>query len=226
MKQLFYKELKLCLPVQVPLFFLFAAMLFIPAYPYLVAGYFTCNSIYFMFNQSVGNNDLLFTALLPVSKAQVVKARVRFVVAIEMIMFLLFIPLCYANHLLVPRNPAGTDGSLTFLAAALVLFTIFNGTFLPGFYRNEHKMDKLFLISLIAVFGWIILWEGFMITAGAAERLVPFFAWVETHLDCWPATSEAWTAQLVALGVGILVYVVGNILITRRAVAVFERVDL
>ena len=87
-------------------------------------------------------------------------------------------------------------------------------------------MDKLFLISLIAVFGWIILWEGFMITAGAAERLVPFFAWVETHLDCWPATSEAWTAQLVALGVGILVYVVGNILITRRAVAVFERVDL
>ena len=65
-----------------------------------------------------------------------------------------------------------------------------------------------------------------MITAGAAERLVPFFAWVETHLDCWPATGEAWTAQLVALGVGILVYVVGNILITRRAVAVFERVDL
>ena len=37
MKQLFYKELKLCLPLQVPLFFLFAAMLFIPAYPYLVA---------------------------------------------------------------------------------------------------------------------------------------------------------------------------------------------
>ena len=227
MKQLFYKELKLCLPVQVPLFFLFAAMLLIPSYPYLVACFFTCNSIYYMFNQSVGNNDLLFTALLPVSKAQVVKARVRFVVAIEMIMFLLLIPMIFVNHKLVPQgNPAGTDGSLTFLAAALVLFTIFNGTFLPGFYKNEQKMDKLFLLSLVAVFGWIILWEGFMITAGAAERLVPFFAWVETHLDCWPATGEAWTAQLVALGVGILVYVVGNILITRRAVGIFERVDL
>ena len=109
---------------------------------------------------------------------------------------------------------------------ALPIFTIFNGTFLPGFYKNEQKMDKLFLLSLVAVFGWIILWEGFMITAGAAERLVPFFAWVETHLDCWPATGEAWTVQLIALAIGALVYVVGNILITRRAVAVFERVDL
>ena len=36
MKHLFYKELKLCLPLQVPLFFLFVAMLLIPAYPYLV----------------------------------------------------------------------------------------------------------------------------------------------------------------------------------------------
>ena len=226
MKQLLYKEYKLCLVSMVPIFYLFALMLLIPNYPYLVAAFFTCNSIFFLFKQSVVNGDLLFTTLLPVAKGDVVRARVRFVVIIQMIMFLLFIPLCYANHLLVPRNPAGTAGSLTFLAAALVLFTIFNGTFLPGFYRNEHKMDKLFLISLIAVFGWIILWEGFMITAGAAERLVPFFAWVETHLDCWPATGEAWTAQLVALAVGALVYVVGNILITRRAVAVFERVDL
>ena len=48
MKHLFYKELKLCLPLQVPLFFLFAAMLFIPSYPYLVACFFTCNSIFYM----------------------------------------------------------------------------------------------------------------------------------------------------------------------------------
>ena len=170
MKQLLYKEYKLCLVSMVPIFYLFALMLLIPNYPYLVAAFFTCNSVFFLFKQSVVNGDLLFTTLLPVAKGDVVRARVRFVVIIQMIMFLLFIPLCYANHLLVPRNPAGTDGSLTFLAAALVLFTIFNGTFLPGFYRNEHKMDKLFLISLIAVFGWIILWEGCMITAGAAER--------------------------------------------------------
>ena len=227
MKQLFYKELKLCLPVQVPLFFLFAAMLFIPAYPYLVAGYFTCNSIYYMFNQSVGNNDLLFTALLPVSKAQVVKARVRFVVAIEMIMFLLLIPMIFVNHKLVPQgNPAGTDGSLTFLAAALVLFTVFNAVFIPAFYRDETKSGKNFLISTIAVFVWIILWEGFMITASAAKGSVPFFAWVAENLDAFPATATAWRTQFATLAISALVYGVGTWLVSRKAVRIFERVDL
>ena len=227
MKQLFYKELKLCLPVQVPLFFLFAAMLFIPAYPYLVAGYFTCNSIYYMFNQSVGNNDLLFTALLPVSKAQVVKARVRFVVAIEMIMFLLLIPMIFVNHKLVPQgNPAGTDGSLTFLAAALVLFTVFNAVFIPAFYRDETKSGKNFLISTIAVFVWIILWEGFMITAAAAKDALPFFSWAAENLDAFPATAQAWRTQLIALAVGALIYGLGTYLVSWKAVGIFERVDL
>ena len=227
MKQLFYKELKLCLPLQVPLFFLFAAMLFIPAYPYLVACYFTCNSIFYMFNQSVGNNDLLFTALLPVPKAQVVKARVRFVVAIQMVMFLLLIPMIFVNHALAPQgNPAGTDGSLTFLAAALVLFTIFNAVFIPAFYRDETRSGKNFLVSTIAVFVWIILWEGFMITAAAAKDAVPFFRWVAENLDAFPAAAGAWRTQLVALGVGMLIYGMGTCLVTGKAVRIFEQVDL
>ena len=227
MKQLFYKELKLCLPLQVPLFFLFAAMLFIPAYPYLVACFFTCNSIYYMFNQSVGNNDLLFTALLPVPKEQVVKARVRFVVAIQLVMFLLLVPMIFVNHKLVPQgNPAGTDGSLTFLAATLVLFTVFNAAFIPAFYRDETKSGKNFLISTIAVFVWIIPWEGFMITASAAKGSVPFFRWVAENLDAFPATDAAWRTQFIVLAVGILIYGVGNWLVSRKAVRIFEWVDL
>ena len=227
MKQLFYKELKLCLPLQVPLFFLFAAMLFIPAYPYLVACFFTCNSIFYMFNQSVGNNDLLFTALLPVPKAQVVKARVRFVVAIQMVMFLLLIPMIFVNHALAPQgNPAGTDGSLTLLAASLVLFTVFNAVFIPAFYRDETRSGKNFLVSTIAVFVWIILWEGFMITAAAAKDAVPFFRWVAENLDAFPAAAGAWRTQFAALAIGALVYGVGTWLVSRKAVRIFERVDL
>ncbi len=227
MKQLLYKEYKLCLVSMVPLFYLFALMLLIPNYPYLVATFFTCNSIFFLFKQSVVNGDLLFTTLLPVSKADVVKARVRFVVIIQMIMFLLLIPMILLNHKLYPAgNPAGTDGSLTLLAAALVLFTIFNGVYIPAFYTDETKTDKLFLISLIAVFGWIFLWEGIMITAGAAKTAVPFFAWVESHLDCYPLTDGAWAAQLVALAIGALLYGVGTLLTTRRAIRNFEGKDL
>ena len=227
MKQLLYKERKLCLPLQVPLFFLFAAMLLIPAYPYLVACFFTCNSIFYLFNQSAGNNDLLFTALLPVSKAQVVKARVRFTVMIEMIMFLLLVPMIFVNHRLNPQgNPAGTDGSLTFLAAVLVLFTVFNAVFIPAFYRDETKSGKNFLVSTVSVFVWIILWEGFMITAAAAKDAVPFFRWAAENLDAFPSTAEAWRTQLVALGVGALIYGLGTCLVSRRAVSIFEQADL
>ena len=227
MKQLLYKEYKLCLVSMVPIFYLFALMLLIPNYPYLVAAFFTCNSIFYLFKQSVVNGDLLFTALLPVPKADVVRARVRFVVIIQMIMFILFIPMILLNHKLFPAgNPAGTDGSLTLLAAALVVFSVFNWVFIPGFYKNEHKMDKLCLFSLIAVFGWIVLWEGFLIACGAAGHLVPFFAWVETHLDCYPMTDAAWRTQLVALLVGALIYGLGTVLITRRAIRNFEQVDL
>ncbi len=227
MKQLLYKELKLCLPLQVPLFFLFAAMLLIPSYPYLVACFFTCNSIYYLFNQSVGNNDLLFTALLPVSKKQVVQSRVRFTVMIQMVMFLLLVPMIFVNHRLVPQgNPAGTDGSLTFLAAALVLFTVFNAVFIPAFYRDETKSGKNFLISTIAVFVWIILWEGFMIAAGAARDSVPFLNWAAENLDAFPVTAEAWRTQFAALAIGAILYIAGTWLTARKAARIFERVDL
>ena len=227
MKQLFYKELKLCVPVQVPLFFLFALMLFIPGYPYLVATFFTCNSIFYMFNQSVANGDLLFSTLLPVSKADVVKARVLSVVTIEGIMFLLLVPMIFLNHRLAPTgNPAGTDGSLTLLAAALILFTVFNAVFIPAFYRDEHKAGRNFLISTLSVFGWIVLWEGFMITSAAARAQAPLFAWVAENLDRFPTTAGAWTVQIAALAVAALIYGAGTALACRRAVGIFERVDL
>ena len=227
MKALLRKDALLCLHPTCWLFLGLTAMLLIPSYPYLVACFFTCNSIYYMFNQSVGNNDLLFTAMLPVSKAQVVKARVRFVVAIEMIMFLLLVPMIFVNHRLNPQgNPAGTDGSLTFLAAVLVLFTVFNAVFIPAFYRDETKSGKNFLVSTVSVFVWIILWEGFMITAAAAKDAVPFFRWVAENLDAFPAAAGAWRTQLVALGVGMLIYGMGTCLVTGKAVRIFEQVDL
>ena len=227
MKHLFYKDMKLYLPVQVPLFFIFAAMVLIPAYPYLVACYFTCNSIFYMFSQSVTNNDLLFTALLPVSKAQAVRSRIRFVVVIQLIMFILLIPMILVSHRLNPQgNPAGTDGSITLLAGALVLFTVFNGTFIPSFYRDEHKLGKNFLCSTIAVFVWILLFEGFMIAASVARNQVPFMSWVADNLDAYPVSDKAWLVQLTALAIGALIYGTGTWATARKAVRIFERVDL
>lgn len=226
MKNLLYKEYRLCMVPMVPLFYLFALMLLIPNYPYQVAAFFTCNSIFYLLKQASLNGDMLFSAMLPVPKADVVRARVRFVVIIQLVMFLLLIPMILLNHRLYPQgNPAGVDGSATLLALVLVVFTVFNAICLPGFYRDEAKIDKLFLFSVIGVFGWIILSEGFMIVAGVAPQ-VPLFAWVEAHLDCYPTTDGAWAAQLIVLAVGALIYGLGTLLTTRRAVRCFEEKDL
>ena len=227
MKNLLYKEYKLCMVPMVPLFYLFALMLLIPSYPYQVAAFFTCNSIFYLLKQASLNGDMLFSAMLPVSKADVVRARVRFVMIVQLIMFLLMIPMILLNHRLYPQgNPAGTDGSATLLGFVLVVFTVFNAVCLPGFYRDEAKIDKLFLFGVLSVFGWVILSEGFMIVAGAAQKSVPLFAWVESHLDCYPVAGGAWAAQLVVLAACALIYGVGTVLTTQRAVRCLEGQDL
>ena len=42
----------------------------------------------------------------------------------------------------------------------------------------------------------------------------------------FPATAGAWRTQLIALAVGALIYGIGTCLVTRKAVRIFEQVDL
>ena len=44
--------------------------------------------------------------------------------------------------------------------------------------------------------------------------------------ETFPATDAAWRTQLVALAVGVLIYALGTCLVTRKAVRIFEQVDL
>ncbi len=227
MNRLLYKELRLCLTPQMPLFLAFALMLLIPNYPYLVAGFFVCNAVFFSFTQAVADNDLLFTVMLPVSKAEAVRGKLRFVVLYQLAALLLYVPMIFINHALHPAgNAAGTDAGLTLLAGMLAVFAVFNAAFLPRFYGAAHRFGRHFLYAAVAVFGFITLFEGFMIVCAAARSRLPLFEWVETHLDCFPASAEAWTVQLAALAAGAAVYAGLNALTCRRTVARFDRGDL
>jgi len=227
MNKLLYKECKLCLVPQIPLFFVFALMMLIPNYPCLVAAFFTCNSIFYSFSQALVDNDLLFSTLLPVSKADVVRGKLRFVVLIQLATLAVYVPVIFLRHAISPAgNAAGVDACFTLLAGALVLFALFNALFLPHFYRAPHRVGRHFLIVTLAIFGWIAVFEGFMIVCGAARDSLPFFAWVETHLDCFPATRDAWLAQLAALAAGAAIYAGANAWTRRRTIRAFEEQDL
>jgi len=231
MKALLNKELRLCLHPTVFIYLALVLMLLIPNYPYLVACFFLCNAVFFVFQSSRENGDPLYTAMLPVSKAQAVKARCLFVVLLQAAEILLMAGMCALSLVAMDgANAGGTDHSLSLLAFALILFAIFNLIFLPSFYKTGYKAGAAFLKGAIGVWIWIVLAEGTMI----ATRIItvekgldiPFFRFVADNIDCFPATQTAWTAQAILFGAALLIYILGTLLSVRLSVKRYERVDV
>lgn len=227
MSKLLYKNLKLCFIPLVAAFYAFALMLLIPNYLYSIPFFFTTNAIFYMFQRCVLNNDFLYTAFLPVSKRDAVKAMCLFVVIIELVMLAIYVPMIFLNRFAVSTpNKAGVDASVTLIALGFCVFALFNLIFLPSFYKTAYKAGKSFLASTIGVFCFIFIAEGFFVAANSLTDKVAFFNWVETRLDCWPSASEALTAQLASLAAGVVIYVVLTLISVKKSEKNFEMVDL
>ncbi len=230
MKALLNKEFKLCLHPAAFIYLSLVLMLLIPSYPYLVSCFFVCNGIFFCFQQARENGDAMYTAMLPVSKAQAVRARVLFVVIIEAIDIVLMAGMCAFALVAMPEtNGGGTDHGLSLLAFALVLFAIFNLIFLPSFYKTGYKAGSAFLKSAIGVWIWLMLVEGLMIATNAVMESgldIAFFRYLHENIDCMPKTASAWTVQAILFGAGLLLYVVCTLLAMKISIKRYEQVDV
>ncbi|MBR5948908.1 MAG: ABC-2 transporter permease [Clostridia bacterium] len=230
MKALLGKEFKLCVHPALFIYLALILMLLIPNYPYLVSCFFVCNGIFFCFQQARENGDAMYTAMLPVSKAQTVKARVWFVVIIEMIDLMLMAALCaFAIVSMPPVNAGGTDHSLSLIAFALVVFAIFNSIYLPSFYKTGYKAGTAFLKSAIGIWIWLMLCEGMMIASHSVMESgvdVAFFRFLHENVDCMPKTAQAWTVQLILFGAGLLIYAVCTLLACRISIKRYEKVSV
>lgn len=230
MKALLNKELKLCLHPTVFIYLGLVLMLLIPSYPYLVACFFLCNAIFFVFQSSRENGDAMYTAMLPVSKAQAVKARCLLVVLLQIIEIVLMAGLCAFSLVGMPeRNAGGTDHSLSLLAFALILFAIFNSIFLPSFYKTGYKAGVSFIKGAIGVWVWILLSDGMMIAENAVIESgvdVPFFRFLREYVDCFPKTKEAWIVQAILFGAALVLYAAASFLAVRRSVKRYEQIDV
>ena len=230
MKALLSKEFKLCVHPALFIYLALILMLLIPNYPYLVSCFFVCNGIFFCFQQARENGDAMYTAMLPVSKAQAVRARVLFVVIIEVIDLVLVAGMCAFSIVSMPhQNAGGTDHGLSLLAFALVLFAIFNLIFLPSFYKTGYKAGSAFLKSAIGVWIWLALVEGLMIASAAVADSganIPFFRFISENIDCMPATAKAWTVQGILFGAAAVVYAVCTALAARISVKRYDKVNV
>ena len=211
------KELKLSTSILTPLFLLFAFMAFIPRYPGLVGAFFICFGIFQSYQPARENNDILYSALLPVPKRDVVTAKYLAALFFELL-GLLLMALCVLIRLTALKNaPLYADSpllpaNLTYLGGALLIFTLFNTVFLGGFFKTAYKFGKPFILFIILCFAFITVLEilhhlpglGFLAAAEGAEL----------------------RRQLPLLLVCALLFAAGTFLSLRRAQRHFEEIDL
>lgn len=215
MNAMINKEFKLVMHPTNLMFFALSAMLLIPNYPYYVTFFYMTLGIFFACMSGRENNDVLFTANLPVRKKDVVKSRFVFIIIVEIVQVLIAVPFALIrNNFDMPGNQVGMDANIAFFGLAFIMIGIFNLIFFNGYYKNPDKIGKPFLISSIVMF----LYMGI---AEALDHVVPF---MQDKLDT--PDPKFLGIKIIVLFVGIAIYAMLTAVAYGKSVKKFTALDL
>ena len=157
MNALLKKEMRLSALLLTYLFIGFAFMTMLPGYPVLCSVFFINLGLFQSFQSAREANDIVFSALLPVAKRDVVRGKYQFSVMIELCGFALMAVLTLVrmtalSDAAVYRQNALMNANPFFLGCALVIFGVFNLIFLGGFFRTAYSLGKPFITYIIVNF--------------------------------------------------------------------------
>jgi hypothetical protein len=216
MKNLLIKEFKLAAHPMMYIFLSFGAMLLIPSYPYHVPFFYLTLGIFMCFMQGRENNDVLYTAALPVKKRDAVKARCVLIGSFELAMLIIAVPFAFISVRINPNgsNLAGIDANIALFGSVLIMFSIFNWIYITYFYKKAYKAGVAFILSCFAMAIYIVIAEGLVMA-------VPGIHEVMDSTD-----PDDLVKQLPVLGVGIAIFAGGLIGTYFKAAGEFEKVDL
>ncbi len=217
MNKLLKKEMKLSASILSYLFIAFGFMTVLPGYPILVGAFFVCLGIFQSFQYAREANDIVYSALLPVSKSDVVRSKYAFSVFIELCAFALMAVLTLLRMTVFKDAPIYRanvlmNANLVFLGFALLVFGLFNAAFIGGFFKTAYYYGKPFVWFIVVAFTVI----------GIAETLhhIPGFEAVNSF------GFENMALQLSALLAGAVLYVLITVLSIRRSIKKFSKIDL
>lgn len=147
MSALLKKEFSLALHPASALFVFFAAMVFIPNYPYEVMFFFSGLSAFFICLTGRENKDLHFSCVLPVEKRDVAAARVLFCMILQLAQIVLCVPFIAIKSAWINMpNLAGMEANAAFLGFGLMMLGGFNLIFFPLYFKNPNKVGKPFCV--------------------------------------------------------------------------------
>lgn len=217
MRDVLRKEMKLSASPLAYLFIAFGLMFFLPGYPVLCGAFFVTLGLFQSFQTAREANDIVFSALLPIAKKDVVKGKFLFVCFIELCALALMLAAVLVRMTLLSeaapyRTNALMNTNFFALAGALCIFALFNLIFVAGFFKTAYKLGRPFVIFIVAGF----------VTIGVFEAL--------HHVPGLGALNAFGTdflgLQLALFAGGLLLWALVTFLSYRLACRRFERIDL
>lgn len=217
MRDILLKECRLSASPLSFLFIPFGLMFFLPGYPVLCGVFFVTLGIFQSYQNAREANDMVFSALLPISKRDVVKGKYLFTCAVELCAMLLMATAAVVRMTVladstVYRSNALMNANLFALGMAFVGFGLFNLIFVGGFFRTAYKFAGPFVGYIIAVF--------LMICIAETLHHVPGLAFLNAF------GTEHFAVQLLLLGIGATFYLAVTVLSCKKACKRFEKIDL
>lgn len=216
MNALLRKEMRLSAHILSYIFIVFAFMTLVPGYPILCGAFFITLGIFQSFQSAREANDIVYSALLPIAKHDVVKGKYQFSIMIEMCGFTIMaimtiIRMTVFADVEVYTHNALMNANLFFLGMALVVFGLFNMVFIGGFFKTAYKLSP-FVTYIIAVF----------VVIGIAEALhhIPGLESVNAF------GFDDIALQMCLLIAGAVIFSVMTFVSYRKSCSNFEIIDL
>ena len=176
MKNLLYKERKLCVPLQTWVFVFLSFTIAIPTWPSLVAFFYPLAGFTVVFTLSNANRDLLYTSILPLRKKDIVKGKVLLLSYLEILTMLISVPFGFLKLFLMKAMPADQlypelGFNFALYGFVFLVFGVFNLICIPWYYKKpEAKTALPFLISdLVAMLLIGLIMALFMIVPNLSE---------------------------------------------------------
>jgi hypothetical protein len=217
MYNLLIKEFKIgVLPTFLIMPVLTGALMFIPGWIYfIVLLYFCWITIPNMFAGFRSQNDLMFTFMLPVTKKDIVKAKVSVIVILELMHIVIAMIFgMISNRLYSNITYYFFEPHMGFWGLCFVMFGIFNIIFIAKFYKTAYKYGEAIFVAVGAA----------MLFAGVAQWLgiqSPFL-----HDIFYGDGLDNMALQASILIVGIAIFVAFIMIAYRVAIKRFPKVEI
>jgi hypothetical protein len=233
MRKLLNKELRLCLNPQVLIMASLSILVVVPSWPSLIGMIYVLSGLATIFPRSLADKDMEYTAMLPIRKGDVVKAKMSLIVAIEVFAVLVSIPFALLkDYLLTPAmvqaELALAEPDLSSIAydwascptlgsygLLLVGFALYNLILFPWYYKNPQKVNWPQTVALLASVVFI----------GAASGLQIVIPSLYNTLQD-PTDVTSWIVQGAVAAIGIVSFAGLSVLAERLSEKNFAKVDL